>query len=94
VSLEQLDRFFQVYRTNALARKTHVPKPLLGQAVLFRPEQDLLPSPDDLTLGWQDIAANKVDVQFVPGNHFTMLKKPNVQILADHIKSYLKFHIT
>ncbi|RKZ91698.1 MAG: non-ribosomal peptide synthetase [Candidatus Parabeggiatoa sp. nov. 1] len=42
------------------------------------------------TLGWQKFSESGVSVQIVPGDHFTMLKKPHVQILAAQLKEALE----
>jgi len=40
--------------------------------------------------GWSEYAEGSVDVHVVPGDHFTMMKKPHVQILAEKLKVCLK----
>ena len=36
-------------------------------------------------MGWGDWVDGGVDVQMVPGNHATMVYKPNVEILAEKL---------
>ena len=46
----------------------------------------------DLTLGWRDVSAQPVEVVEVPGNHMSIILKPDVQDLAaGHTKSFSKF---
>jgi thioesterase domain-containing protein len=52
---------------------------------LFKAAEDLSPTPLDATLGWSDWADGGVDVQIVPGNHATMVYKPNVETLAEKL---------
>lgn len=40
-------------------------------------------------LGWQDLSATPVEIHVIPGNHYTMLAKPNVQVLADELRNCL-----
>jgi len=40
----------------------------------------------DSTLGWSELTVEGVEVHIVPGNHLTMLRKPNVQALAEQLK--------
>ncbi|RKZ91700.1 MAG: non-ribosomal peptide synthetase [Candidatus Parabeggiatoa sp. nov. 1] len=42
------------------------------------------------TCGWHKFSESGVSVQIVPGDHFTMLKKPHVQILAAQLKEGLE----
>ena len=52
---------------------------------LFKASDDLSGNLLDATLGWSDWAEGGVDVQLVPGNHATMVYKPNVETLADKL---------
>ncbi len=42
----------------------------------------------DRTLGWSHLT-NSVVLHPIPGNHLTMLKTPNVQVLAQQLNKYL-----
>ncbi len=53
-----------------------------GRITLFKASEDLSGSRTDPTLGWSDWVDGGVDVQMVPGNHATMVYKPNVETLA------------
>jgi len=45
----------------------------------------------DLTLGWGDVSAQRVEVVEVPGNHMSIVMKPDVQELAQGLtKSFSK----
>nr|MDZ8007541.1 amino acid adenylation domain-containing protein [Nostoc sp. DedSLP05]MDZ8097380.1 amino acid adenylation domain-containing protein [Nostoc sp. DedSLP01] len=44
----------------------------------------------DSALGWNKYSSEPVDVQFVPGDHFTMMTQPHVQILADRLRDCIK----
>jgi len=37
--------------------------------------------------GWDDLVSGGVELRKVPGNHFTMLRDPNVQVLSEQLKS-------
>jgi thioesterase domain-containing protein len=39
--------------------------------------------------GWAALAAEGVDVREVPGDHYTMLRKPHVEVLAEQLKDCL-----
>jgi thioesterase domain-containing protein/acyl carrier protein len=43
----------------------------------------------DPTLGWSGLSTEPVDIEFVPGSHHTMILEPNVQALAERMKSYI-----
>ncbi|MFB2892402.1 amino acid adenylation domain-containing protein [Aerosakkonemataceae cyanobacterium BLCC-F50] len=44
----------------------------------------------DSTFGWSAISGAPVDVQFVPGNHTTMLHFPHVQVLAQKLNTCIQ----
>jgi amino acid adenylation domain-containing protein len=55
--------------------------------VVFLPEQHA--DVDDQTLGWHSRTTAKVSVEIVPGNHDSFIQAPNVQVLADRLRTYL-----
>jgi thioesterase domain-containing protein len=44
---------------------------------------------DDSTLGWSELSTQRVDVHFIPGNHASIARDPNVTILANVLKECL-----
>ncbi|WP_353931424.1 non-ribosomal peptide synthase/polyketide synthase [Okeanomitos corallinicola TIOX110] len=45
---------------------------------------------EDVSLGWNPFSSEPVDVEFVPGNHVTMMTQPHVQVFAERLKSCLQ----
>jgi thioesterase domain-containing protein len=41
----------------------------------------------DSAWGWSAFSREPVNVQFVPGNHVTMMIQPHVQILGDRLRA-------
>jgi thioesterase domain-containing protein len=90
-SLKQL---FAVYRANMLADTAYVPS--LGDIPisLLRAKDigqfDFLPDPtttqQDPSWGWHQVSTHPIQLTLVPGNHFTMIKEPHVQALAQQLK--------
>ena len=39
--------------------------------------------------GWGALAARGVTVHTIPGNHYTLLNEPQVQVLAEQLEHYL-----
>ncbi|KAB8314800.1 amino acid adenylation domain-containing protein [Tolypothrix campylonemoides VB511288] len=42
------------------------------------------------TMGWSDFTTQPVDIQWVPGNHLTMMNLPHVQVLAQRLKTCIE----
>jgi amino acid adenylation domain-containing protein len=97
--LDQFQNIFDVYVANLYASRNYLSQPYSGRIVLFRADQAVLdPSPDRLrghemnqgeSTSWQRLAAGSLETHIIPGNHYTMLTQPNVQILAKLLKRCL-----
>lgn len=83
-----LRRANPLMRTNLRAVKEYQPQPYPGAITLFRAHHQSLHSAYDL--GWSRLCPNGVQVFNVPGNHMTLLREPNVQILAGHLQQCLE----
>jgi len=95
-SLERMKRWFAVTRSNLRALEQYAPRVYPGQLTLFRSSEE--PTPPDgeapevaqePTLGWGALSAQPVTVLEVPGDHQSMLKPPQVQILANKLRACL-----
>ncbi len=65
-------------------------RPYPGKLNLFRAADVPNFSEIDASLGWSAIALGGVEVNFVPGDHVSMFKKPNVTSLAQHLQQELQ----
>jgi thioesterase domain-containing protein len=74
----------------SLILRSYTLKEFEGRVVLLRPE--VRPPEEDLDpcFGWQKYAKEGVDVQFVPGDHQTMMLMPNTLVLAKKLVPYLQ----
>jgi thioesterase domain-containing protein len=77
---------FTVFQANSQATLSYVPKIYPQRITLFRSREKLSINHQDPTLGWSELTTEKVEVIRVPGNHLTMLRKPNVEVLAQKLK--------
>jgi thioesterase domain-containing protein/acyl carrier protein len=72
------------------ARKGYRPQPYDGDIVLFRAVTRYDPAyAMDEFLGWRDITQGSLDVYDIPGDHYTMLNPPNVELLVEKLRPYL-----
>jgi len=62
---------------------------LLRRSGLGRNGARLPPEARDGANGWSALASEGVDVRDVPGDHYTMLRKPHVEVLAEQLKDCL-----
>jgi amino acid adenylation domain-containing protein len=73
---------------NYLAAKKYTPHVYQGKVTFFCAAEEV--SLDENVFGWQQLAADGVDIVRVPGDHQTMIKEPHVQSLAKNLMAHLK----
>lgn len=75
------------------AVRNYLPQSYLGKLLLFRatqqPEYWLQPVKSDSQLGWGKLVAAGIEIKYLPGHHFNLLREPCVQILAESLQAYL-----
>jgi thioesterase domain-containing protein len=84
VELADIYRYFNVYCTNSRALAAYAPRTQNVRVALFKANEQTGAGSD--TLGWTELVAQGVEMHAVPGNHYTMLREPNVRVLAEHLK--------
>ncbi|MBH8561405.1 hypothetical protein I8748_04295 [Nostoc sp. CENA67] len=84
-------RVVQVILTNSQATIDYTPSTYPGKVSLFRtsrPPYATLNLPDE-TWNWGDLTSGQVEVHHIPGSHFSILRPPHVQVLAEKLKACL-----
>ena len=81
--------FHNVYASLATIND-HSVRPYPGRLNLFRAADVPDFSEVDPTLGWSSIAREGVEVNFVPGDHVSMFKKPHIASLAYRLQQELR----
>jgi thioesterase domain-containing protein/acyl carrier protein len=81
----QARRLIELCKSDFRASRNYVLHRYPGRVTLFKATEDLSGTRPDPTLGWSDWVDGGVDVQIVPGNHATMVYKPNVETLAEKL---------
>ncbi|MDJ1184731.1 non-ribosomal peptide synthetase/type I polyketide synthase [Roseofilum casamattae] len=92
----ELRRLFLVYKANMQAMAQYVPQKVypnpitLLRANEIHPEDDFLPdkkmTQKDPNWGWGQLSSQSLSFHTVPGNHFSMMKEPHIQRLAQILK--------
>ena len=88
----QINQMVQVYKTNTLSLVNYVANQIYpAKITLIRANEQLLADPNsdlvarqpaDSDLGWGEFSTEPVDIQFVLGNHVTIMAEPHVRVLA------------
>jgi thioesterase domain-containing protein len=91
--LADLRRYFDLYWNNVMAAHVYIPETYEGRVTLFHAADHPNPQPGpamDPTLGWGSFARGGVEIDEVPGTHFTMIQLPHARTLAARLRSHLE----
>ncbi|GAA6623227.1 amino acid adenylation domain-containing protein [Scytonema sp. NUACC26] len=88
------DKYLEIMDTNAKALNQYTFQTYPGQMTLMRTSDK---DRDDATgmlydplFGWGDLVRGGIDVQHIPGSHYTLLEEPHVRVLAEKLKNCLE----
>jgi thioesterase domain-containing protein len=90
ISLGTVQRLFDVFKANIEAIRQYSPQGCSVGVTLLKATERFMAYDFDPYAGWTELARKGVRVQETPGNHYTMLKEPNVRALADHLRGCLE----
>src|SRR5205807_7693429 len=90
LELARLQGMFAMYRKNVEALRHYQPSVYPGRFTLYTTRPSNGNQQVDRSRGWQAFAAQELDVHTVPGNHYSMLRKPNLYHLVDLLKERLE----
>jgi len=89
MSDEEVAHLFDVFRTNVHARQSYAGRTYHGRVKLFIAEERFLKSIENPTTGWAKLIPEGLDYEAVPGDHYTMIRKPNAKVLAQRLTIFL-----
>ncbi len=89
VGLPQLRGLLQVFKSNIQAASRYVAQVYPNRIILLRASDRVSSELNDLTLGWDKLSSEPLEILNIPGNHYTMLGLPHIQILTERLRSYL-----
>ncbi|HEX3187053.1 MAG TPA: amino acid adenylation domain-containing protein [Pyrinomonadaceae bacterium] len=91
LTLTQVKRSLQNFRSRVRAGKDFVPELYPGKVTLFKCEhiepRNVETLQADPGWGWSDISSEPVDIHSVPGSHETMVIEPDVRVLAEKLNA-------
>ncbi|KYC36320.1 hypothetical protein WA1_42115 [Scytonema hofmannii PCC 7110] len=81
--------FFNIFKVDVQAMRNYTPRTYPGRVIFFRANERDATNPQNPELAWVNLAAGGLEVYEVPGNHITMNYTPNVQVIAERLRTYL-----
>ena len=86
---EKIEMLQKTVIANGQANFAYSPKPYFGKTTLFRAAELDVFEFYDPHLWWTDFCVGGLEIQEVPGSHWTMMKMPEVQTLAQKLQACL-----
>ena len=81
----------RIYSTNVRAIHAYAPaQTYSGDITLFYASDEIAKGREDMLPGWEKMTIGNVNVSVVPGDHYSMLKEKNAQVLATRLQEHIK----
>nr|WP_318528447.1 non-ribosomal peptide synthetase/type I polyketide synthase [Plectonema radiosum] len=87
--LPEIRFFLDLFKVDVQAMRSYIPRIYPGRIIFFRAHERDATNPQNPELPWRDLAAGGLEVHEVPGNHITMNYPPNVQVIAERLRTGL-----
>ncbi|HEX3639853.1 MAG TPA: thioesterase domain-containing protein, partial [Ktedonobacteraceae bacterium] len=87
--LPDVQRFLSLFSQHMKAAQNYSPDPWTGKVILFEARERLPNQVADASSGWV-MLSQSVDRYIIPGNHYSMLRAPNVKSLAEQLRQHLE----
>jgi thioesterase domain-containing protein/acyl carrier protein len=84
----EMTALLNVFTRNALAMNNYSLHPSDQSVVYFR----ALETPERFSKLWTKWSGGGIQFHLVPGDHFTMLRRPNVRIIAETLQRYISMN--
>ncbi|MCP4663173.1 MAG: AMP-binding protein, partial [bacterium] len=89
LELSEIIRLFATFRINVRAMERYKAPVFSGRLVLFKARERLSRESETSDLGWGELAKGGLEIHEVEGNHYSILRDPHVEELADCLKEVL-----
>jgi thioesterase domain-containing protein/acyl carrier protein len=88
LELDQLQRLFELFKINLAAMLSYLPQGKQDRITFLRAAEQAAQNGHHQAAGWESFAT-EVEIHFVEGNHFNMIRAPFVQSLASQLRACL-----
>ncbi|HEX8174908.1 MAG TPA: amino acid adenylation domain-containing protein [Pyrinomonadaceae bacterium] len=89
IGISKVRQILKVFRANMKAIQSYRPRPLNNRVrLIWAVDSSIAQDKEDSTLGWSEFA--EVEAVPVQGNHFTLLREPHVESVAQQLKIWLE----
>ncbi len=90
IETEQLQNLREVFQTNLIAMYHYQPKAYSGSILLLKASEILPEVIEDPTHGWGHLVLDDIQTHTITGDHYTIMKAPQVECLTEKLNKHLK----
>jgi amino acid adenylation domain-containing protein len=83
---DSMPHILNLIDSNLQAALSYQPQVYRGNVCLFRCRVQLMKYALHQDLGWSDVVAGVLAVSHIPGNHYCLLREPNIQLVAEELQ--------
>jgi amino acid adenylation domain-containing protein len=74
---------------NIQAQQDYIPQVYPGKVIIFRSESQSLYRDIYPELGWKNLVSGGIECEDIPGDHYEMIREPNVRVLARKLNDWI-----
>ena len=90
IKIEQMLDLWKVFQANMIADYHYQPKPYSGSTLLINASETSSEVIEDPTHGWGSLVLDEIQTHIITGDHYTIMRSPQVEKLTATINSYLQ----
>ena len=83
VGAQQMHQLLKVFKANNQAMYSYIPQIYPGRIILFCARERMKVTQ---VKDWEKLAVRGIEVHKIPGNHYSIIREPQVRFLADHLQ--------
>jgi thioesterase domain-containing protein/acyl carrier protein len=87
--LAEIEPLFAMFAANLQASRSYAPEPYTGSLALWLSEQTRSDFSQQLQEGWNRLALGGIEMSTLPGDHYSVLRRPQVERLAQELAARL-----
>ena len=87
--LQQLRCLLKVFKSNVQALRSYIPQAYPNRINYFQASDNGFNNLNNPALTWDKFLGKPIETITIPGNHYTILTKPHIQVLAEQLNVHL-----
>ena len=90
IEIEQMLALWGVFQANMIADYHYQPKTYAGSMILLNASETPPEVIEDPTHGWGHLVLDDIETHTITGDHYTIMKAPQVECLTEKLNEHLK----